>query len=121
MPDKVVPITGKGGARPGSGRKPKSDGSSGDPYIILAKAKAKHEMFRAHLAELDFRKRSGQLLERSDVETASSRMHAFLSQSLRNLPDDLERRCGLSAEAVQFVQDYIDGLTSDIKAKLNGF
>lgn len=111
----------RGGARPGAGRKPKSDGSANDPYYMLAKAKAKHEVYRANLAELDFRKRQGELLERADVETASARLHAFLAQSLRNLPDDLERRCGLSGEAVQFVQDYIDALTTDIRAKLNEF
>ena len=117
----VAPVGQRGGARPGAGRKPKSDGSAGDPYALLARAKAKHEIYRANLAELDFRIRSGELLERVDVETASARMHSFLSQSLRNLPDDLERRCGLSPESVQFVQDYIDGLTSEIKAKLYAF
>lgn len=111
----------RGGKREGAGRKPKSDGSSGDPYVLLAKAKAKHEIYRANIAELDFRKRSGELLERSDVEVASARLHSFLAQALRNMPDDLERRCGLSAEHVQFVQDYIDSLTSDIGAKLNEF
>lgn len=111
----------RGGARPGAGRKPTHADPGKDPYILLARAKAKHEAYRANLAELDFRKRSGELLERVDVETASARMHAFLSQSLRNLPDDLERRCGLSPENVQFVQDYIDGLTSEIKAKLYAF
>ena len=116
------PTTGqRGGARAGAGRKPKSDGSAGDPYILLAKAKAKHEIYRANLAELDFRKRSGELLEKSDVETASARLHSFLAQSLRNLPDDMERRCGLRAEHVQWVQDYVDALTTDIGAKLNEF
>ena len=116
-----VTIVQRGGKREGAGRKPKSDGSNNDPYYLLAKAKAKHEIFRANIAELDFRKRSGELLERADVEVASSRLHSFLAQSLRNLPDDMERRCGLSSEHVQFVQDYIDALTSNIAKKLNEF
>ena len=88
---------------------------------MLAKAKAKHEIYRANLAELDFRKRSGELLERADVETGSARLHSYLAQSLRNVPDELERRCGLSPAQVQYAQDYIDALTSEIGAKLNEF
>lgn len=113
--------SGHGGARPGAGRKPKSDGSGSDPYIMLARAKAKHEIYKANTAELNFRKREGELLERSDVEVAATRLHAFLAQSLRSLPDDLERRCGLDPEQVVAIADYIDTLTADIEERIIEF
>ena len=123
MTEPAIPIPGQyGGARPGSGRKKKTElNAPGDPYIMLAKAKAKHEIFKANIAELEFKQRGGQLLERGHVEMAAARLHSFLAQSLRNLPDDLERRCGLDVSQAQFVQDYVDALTLDLEARLHEF
>jgi len=120
--DEPLPRATPGGARPGAGRKKKTDlNAPGDPYMMLAKAKAKHEIFKANIAELEFKQRGGQLLEKAHVEMAASRLHSFLAQSLRNLPDDLERRCGLDVSQVQFVQDYVDALTLDLEARLHEF
>lgn len=110
----------RGGAREGAGRKPKSDGSAGDPYFLLARAKAKHETYRAGLAEMEYKKRAGELIERSDVESVASRLHAFLAQSLRTLPDDLERRAGITADQAEIVNQVIDSLTISIREMLNG-
>lgn len=121
MTEAVVTPGKHGGARPGAGRKPKPKTgaeAAGDPYVVLAKAKAKHEAYKANLAELEFRRRAGELLERAHVEAAASRLHAMLAQSLRSLPDHLERRLGLSAEQAASVQDFIDGLTVEIRERL---
>lgn len=113
------PKFGHGGKRPNAGRKPKTpDGN--DPYTVLAKAKAKHEMYRAHLAELDFRKRSGELLEKHDVEVAATRMHAALAQFLRSLPDDLERKCALPPSAVEALELAIDSATVELAERIAG-
>lgn len=54
-----------GGPRPGAGRKP--DAALNDSYQLLAKAKAKRETYRAHIAELEFKQKAGELVAVSDV------------------------------------------------------
>lgn len=119
----VVPKPGQhGGSRPGTrGGKPIDELEDGDHYALFYKAKAKHEICKAELASLQVRKQHGELLQRIDVELAATRLHAFLAQSLRSLPDTMERKCGLDPTQVQYVQDYIDELTLDIRRRLNEF
>ena len=74
---------GHGGARPGAGR-PKGSGKQdqNDAYTVLAKAKAKRETYMAQLAELEYKERSGQLINadrvseiwRKHIETAKGRL-----------------------------------------------
>ena len=49
------------GAR-GPGR-PKGSGATADTYVLLAKARAKKETYRAQMAEVEYRARIGELLE----------------------------------------------------------
>jgi phage terminase Nu1 subunit (DNA packaging protein) len=107
-----------GGYRPGAGRKKKDPDSTTDVYSILARAKAKHEMHRAQLAELDYRKRSGELLEKHDVEVAATRMHSAVAQFLRSLPDDLERKCALPPAAVEALEMAIDAATVELSERI---
>lgn len=73
----------RGGARPGAGRKPKTD--QNDAYTRLAKAKADHEEHKAKLAEIEVKKQTGELIEanrvgeiwRKHVETAKGRLLAL--------------------------------------------
>jgi hypothetical protein len=53
------------GAR-GPGR-PKGSGATADTYVLLAKARAKKETYRAQMAEVEYRARIGELLEAKDV------------------------------------------------------
>lgn len=74
---------GHGGARPGAGR-PKGSvkKDQNDAYTVLAKAKAKRETYMAQLAELEYKERSGQLINadrvseiwRKHIETAKGRL-----------------------------------------------
>ena len=78
--------TGRGGPRPGSGRKPGvKTGSHEDTaasYKLLAKAKAQNEMYKAKLSELEYKQKTGTLIEasrvgelwRKQVETAKGRL-----------------------------------------------
>ena len=70
-PDPVIPEIrpGRGGARPGAGRKPKSPDAT-DPYSILAKAKAKNESYKAELTLLEYRQRVGELIPKDEVAGA---------------------------------------------------
>lgn len=86
--------TGKGGRRPGSGRKPGV--SSGVPsaarifseekaeaVLEIAEARAKKESYLAHLAEIEYKQKRGQLISEQAVfqviETAAT---AFREQLL---------------------------------------
>ncbi len=121
-----LPTFGHGGHRVGAGRKrggavkPKALDTA-NPSVIYAQAKAKLETCKAQMAELDYRQRRGELLEAKDVELLATRLHAFLAQSLRGLPDNLERQLGLSPDQVQMVQDYTDSLCLEIRERLHGF
>lgn len=108
-----------GGRREGAGRKPKSTGDASDPYLLLAKAKAKREVHKANIEELNYKKMVGDVVDKHQLSEAASRMHASIAQALRSLPDELERKCGISPESAEFVERFIDSLTIDIGKKLN--
>ena len=107
----------RGGARPGAGRKPKTDDPS-DPYTVLAKARAKHEAYKANLAEQEFKKRAGDLLDRARVEQASATVLAAVAQTLRSIPDNLERAVGLTPEQAEECERIIDSLCLSLHDKL---
>ena len=83
----VIPAIrpGRGGARPGAGRKPKSPDAS-DPYSILAKAKAKNESYKAELTLLEYKTKTGELLPRDEVAQAWSEQITIAKGRLLSLP-----------------------------------
>lgn len=76
---------GRGGARPGAGRKPKSPDAT-DPYSILAKAKAQHEVHRAKLAELEYKAKVRELIPVDEVAQAWSEQVTIAKNRLLSLP-----------------------------------
>jgi len=76
---------GRGGARPGAGRKPKSPDAT-DPYSILAKAKAKSESYKAELMQLEYRQRVGELIPKDEVAAAWAENVAIAKGRLLSLP-----------------------------------
>ena len=76
---------GRGGARPGAGRKPKSPDAT-DPYSILAKAKAKNESYKAELTLLEYRQRVGELIPKDEVAAAWAENVAIAKGRLLALP-----------------------------------
>ena len=76
---------GRGGARPNSGRKPKSPDAT-DPYSILAKAKAKNESYKAELTLLEYRQRVGELIPKDEVAAAWAENIAIAKGRLLALP-----------------------------------
>lgn len=83
----VIPAIrpGRGGARPGAGRKPKSPDAT-DPYSILAKAKAKNESYKAELTLLEYRQRVGELIPKDEVAAAWAENVAIAKGRLLSLP-----------------------------------
>jgi len=125
----VVAGLGKGGARFGSGRKrgpyvtqqdkdaaaAQWDDSGDWTQYSSAEAKLQKERASAHkefvLAkshELEFLARSGEYLPRAAFREATATLLATLAQRLRSLPDELERRCPLSPEVLERIEQVVD-------------
>jgi hypothetical protein len=107
---------GHGGARPGAGRKPKTD--QADAYTVLAKAKAKRETYRAQLEELRYKQAAGQLLDASTYERALSSAFSTVAQTLESLPDVLERDAGIDGAAVERCREVIDRMRDELYTAL---
>lgn len=114
------PVPGqRGGRRAGAGRKSEAvEKGTADAHIVYAKARAKNEAFKAQLAELDFKIRSGEFVSRAEVRQASATAMATIAQTLRSIPDNLERRLGLSAEVAEEISLLIDEAMSDLADQL---
>jgi hypothetical protein len=132
--------SGRGGKRPGAGRKPKEgralvqppaapaappvavppppDFGGGLIGIEYTDAKAAHEYWKAQLAEQEFKKRAGDLLDRAQVEQASATVLAAIAQTLRSIPDNLERIGGLAPEQAEAAERIIDSLCLSLHDKL---
>jgi phage terminase Nu1 subunit (DNA packaging protein) len=104
--DGSVKMNGHGGARRGAGRKP-ADYVKPKEVLDFEQARARNEASKADLNELDFKIKSGQYVSRDAVKKASATMLATLAQSLRSIPDALERK-GLSPEMCVLIENVIN-------------
>lgn len=100
-------VGGHGGKREGAGRKP-ADYEPPEEKLDYDKAKARNEAAKAGLNELELKIKSGEYLSRAAYREASATLLAELAQGLRSLPDTLERKFGLSPEALLHVERTID-------------
>ncbi len=98
---------GHGGARPGAGRKPK-DYVKPAAIEDFEEARARNESAKADLNELEFKIKSGEYVSRSAVIQATATAYATIAQTLRSLPDHLERRVALAPEVAEEVGRQID-------------
>ena len=105
----VVPGGKKGGKRPGAGGKkgvPRSE--TADTYKVYAQARADKETALARREELKFEMESGSVVLRDDVRRASATAYAVIAQTLRAIPDNLERRLGIAPEVIEEISRQID-------------
>lgn len=117
-----------GGYRPGAGRKPgpqgprskkkKTDGVGPDPYRTLAVSKAKREMYKAHLAEIEYRLKSAELYERGEALRAIRTAVAVFAEQMRSLPDKLERAVGLTPAQAELAEEEVDNQLAELRNKL---
>lgn len=81
---------GHGGARIGSGAKPKTvSDASGDAYVLYSKARAKKETHNARIAEMEERKLAGNLIDRRMVEAQADQAARVVKNSFLSIPDRL--------------------------------
>jgi len=116
-PSGRVNIAGHGGSRAGAGRKP-------DGYVPpqektdYDREKALHEKSKRELSELKFKVESGQVVSRAAVQEAAATAFAMTAQSLRSLPDNLERKLHLSPTVTEEIEKVIHAVLTDLSAAL---
>lgn len=112
------PLT-HGGKRPRAGGKSKVvRDATEEHHIKYTKSRADHEAFKAANARLDYEVKIGKYVLREDVRTSLSVVFAAISQNLRSIPDNLERRIGLSPEAISHVSIEIDEIMDNLADEL---
>lgn len=106
------PLNNHGGVRPNAGRiagyvKP-------DEVKDYDKARARNESAKAELNELEVKVKSGEYGSRASYRQASATALSSLAQTLRSLPDNLERKLGIAPEVAAEVGYMIDNALSDL-------
>ena len=112
---KLAPLQ-LGGARPGAGRKP-ADYVPSDDRLDYEAARARNESAKADLNELDLAIKRGEYVPRAEVQAATATALSALSQTLRSVPDNLERTLGLSPDIAQEVGRQIDAALDDVATR----
>jgi hypothetical protein len=100
---------GHGGAREGAGRPPggyKKPPKS-EAELDFDKERALHEKVKRERAELAYMVDSGRYVARDAVQQASATTVAALAQTLRSIPDNLERK-GIAPEVCALIERQID-------------
>jgi hypothetical protein len=117
LEDGSVAPSGRGGFRPGAGRKPE-----GYEKPQVAKdfdaAKARKEAALADMHELKFKIESGEYVARAAVRDAIATLLAALAQGMRSIPDNLERKFNLPGDVAEEVGRVIDASLADVSEGL---
>ncbi|MBF6987244.1 DUF1441 family protein [Cupriavidus sp. IK-TO18] len=108
---------GHGGARAGAGRKPK-DFVKPEATVDFEEARARNESAKADLNELEFKIKSGEYVARVAVVQATATAYAAIAQTLRSLPDHLERRLALAPEVAEEIGRQIDEALGELAGVL---
>ena len=107
------PLNGHGGPRPGSGKKP-NDYVKPKSVQDFDAARARNELAKAELNELEVKIKTNEYGSRAAFRQASATTLAALAQTLRSVPDNLERKLGVSPEVAAEVGIQIDAALNDL-------
>lgn len=114
-PDGKLNISGHGGAREGAGRKP--EGYEPPPEkASFDKEKALHERSKRLRSELAHRIESRTVVMRASVQDGAAKALAMAAQSLRSLPDNLERKFNLPPAVTEEIEKTIHAVLTDLAA-----
>lgn len=111
-----APKSRRGGARPGAGAKPRGY-EKPESQKDYDSARARNEQAKAELNELELKIKSGEYGSRAAFRQAAATAMASLAQTLRSVPDNLERKLGISPDVADEVGKAIDSALSDISAE----
>jgi phage terminase Nu1 subunit (DNA packaging protein) len=87
-------------------------------YIDYARAKARRETALADIAELEAAKLQGKQVDRDAVRNGSAKAFSTCAQSIRSIPDTLERRLGLPPDVIQAIEGLIDETMAQLSEDL---
>ena len=110
-----------GGRREGAGQKRKEVFSAAEQAHIDQKhSDARLAAAKADREELKFLQESGQWIPREEVRTAVATAFSAICQTMRSVPDALERRFALSPEVVEevgrMIDESLDGLSTTLES-----
>lgn len=113
MQVEIIGAPGHGGARKGAGRKPA--GYEKPPEKVqYDEWKARSERATALQRELDLKVNEGKYVARDAVVQATATAYASVAQTLRSIPDHLERRLGIAPELAEEIAKQIDETLSTL-------
>jgi phage terminase Nu1 subunit (DNA packaging protein) len=110
--------SGRGGYRENGGRKP-AGYVKPQEVVDYEREKARNEKAKADLNELDFKVKSGEYVSREAVQQAAATMLASIAQTLRSIPDTLERKINLSPDAAEEIGLQIDAILEGLGDELH--
>jgi hypothetical protein len=112
-----------GGKREGAGRRPADyvppeynadDGDEDGGKFTYEGERAKHERVKRQEREFKLAVAQGEYVPRAVNAQASATALAVLTQSLRSVPDTLERVCNLTPEQADLAQQSIDAALLEV-------
>lgn len=113
MQVEIIDAPGHGGARKGAGRKPA--GYEKPPEKVqYDEWKARSERATALQRELDLKIAEGKYVARDAVVQATATAYASVAQTLRSIPDHLERRLSIAPELAEEIAKQIDETLSTL-------
>lgn len=98
-----------------SGRRPRDEETSA-AMVDLDEQRARHEKIKADQREFKLATERGEYLPRADQRVAASTALAVLTQSLRSIPDNCERKLNLAPEVVEAMAREIDAALAEVAA-----
>lgn len=107
-------IGGHGGKREGAGAKPGVERSSAEDLAAYNRARTRVEEAKAEDAEMNLAIKKRDYVLRTAVQTASATAVAAIVQTLRSLPDNLERKYSLKPEIVEAIAQDIDEALAEL-------
>lgn len=110
----------RGGARAGAGRKP-ADYVKPQAAQDFDSARLRKERSLADMHELNYKVKSGEYVERAAVREAAATLLASLAQSLRGIPDNLERKFHLAPDVAEDIERVINAALGDVADGLGMF
>jgi phage terminase Nu1 subunit (DNA packaging protein) len=108
-----APINGHGGKRAGAGRKTKEQEQAPE-NVSFNEWKARNERAKALTAEFNLEVEQGKYVERAAYVQAMATAYASIAQTLRSIPDHLERRLGIAPELAEEIGRQIDDSLSNL-------
>lgn len=109
-----------GGKRVGAGQKKKEVYAASDQAYIDAKtADARLLKAKADREELKFLQESGEWIPRDEVRTQTATAYSAISQTMRSIPDNIERKYALPPESLdeisRIIDEALDGLADTME------